>query len=115
MGCTVVVHVPVHGEAVPAQQLDPVHPDVVRLGLGVVAIVGVDGMNARKGDEASPESLVPGVVVDVGVTEIGDVVVEPGGVADGFEVAVEGPALEDGERGEIDLIAGLDNLLADPG
>ena len=75
----------------------------------------MDGVDAREGDETPAVSFVPGVVIDVGVSEIRDAVVDPGGVADGFEVAVKRPALEDGERGEIDLVAGLDDLLADPG
>ena len=59
MGCAVVVHVPVHGEAVFAEELESVHPDVVRLWLWIVSIFGVDGVDPCEGDESSSIVGVP--------------------------------------------------------
>ena len=104
----VVVDVPVHRGSLPAEELDAVHADVVAWGLGVVRVVGVDGVDAGEGDVAAAEVGVP---LGTGA-EAGDVVVDVGGVADGGEVAVEGPAAEDREGGEVGGVTGEDDLLA---
>ncbi|MEZ6211909.1 MAG: hypothetical protein R3B46_11765 [Phycisphaerales bacterium] len=74
-------------------------------GLGVVDVVGVDGVDVGEGDVSA--------LLEVGrAIDAGDVVVDIGGVAEGREIAVEGPALDDGEDGEVGGVARVDDLLA---
>ncbi len=107
-----MVHVPVHGESVLAEELQAVHADVVGLGFGFVSIVGVDGVDACEGDESPLVCRVPGFIVDVGMPEVGHRIVDAWWVPHCFEIAIEGPALEDGECREVDVVAGVDDLLA---
>ena len=81
-------------------------------GAGVVAVVGVDGVDAAEGDVAA-------AVFARSSRRRGraprDVVVGIGGVADGGEIAVERPAADERQAGEVDLVAGEDDFLADAG
>lgn len=106
------MHVPVHRQAVASEQLHAVHADVVRGRGSGVAIVGVDRVDAGKGDEAPSELLVPGRLVHAVAS--GRLGVGVGRVADGFEVAVERPAADKRDSGQVDLGAGADDFLAGP-
>ena len=110
----VVVHVPVHGQAVLAQQLHAVHADIVGFGLGVVAVVGVDGVDAGEGDVAATELGVPAGGVDLRVAQPWHGVVHARRIAHGLEVAVVLPAAEHAQAGQVQGVAGLDDLLATP-
>ena len=106
----VVVHVPVHGERAPAEELDTVHADVVAGGLGIVGVGSVDGVDAGEGDVAASVARVP---LWAGA-EARDSVVDGGGIADCGEVPIERPAADDREGCQVDLVAGEDEFLAWP-
>jgi hypothetical protein len=56
---TVVMHVPVHREPILPEQLHAIHPDVVGLGFGITAIIGVDCVDPRERDESTTILRVP--------------------------------------------------------
>src|SRR5204863_3266822 len=99
----------VHGHGPRAEELGAVHADVAAGGIGIAQVVGVDGVDAAEGDVPAAEA---GEEVGIGA-DAGDRVVDVGGVADGGEVAVEGPALDDGKASQVNLAAGEGDLLAD--
>ena len=72
----------------------------------------MDGVDACEGDESAFATRVPCVVVDVGVPHIGQSIVDAFGVSHCFVVAIESPAFEDGEGGEVYIVAREDDLLA---
>jgi len=99
----VVVHVPVHGGVVVVDQLGAVHADVARrpgFALGFFRVVGVVGVDAREGDVSPVPASSP--------CSLGRHI----GVAAGARVAVVGPALEDGQAAQVDVVAGKYDVLA---
>lgn len=107
----VVVHVPVHGHGLLAEELNAVHADVSARWDGVADVVGMDGVDGAEGDVATAEEAFP---LGAGA-EAGDGVVDIRGVAEGSEVAVVRPAAQEGEAGEVDLVAGEDDILTGAG
>ena len=97
MACAVVVDVPVHGAFSGCELLDAIHADVAVAGFGVF------GEDSAEGDVAAGAALG-----DFGTGS---------GVEDlaAIEIAVEGPALDEGEAIEVGFVAFEDDLLADAG
>ncbi len=98
----VVVDVPVHRRVLAVDQLGPVHADVPRrpgFAGGFAGVVGVDGVDAGERDVAAATRRGSGLA--------GSQVEAAGG-----GVSVVGPALDHGQRQQVDVVAGVDDLLA---
>jgi hypothetical protein len=84
-----MVDVPVHRHRPRPELLYPVHPDVARWWIGVAGIVGVDGVDPGQRDVAAAGS--DGI-------EAGHGIVDPRRSTDSAQVAVQRPALDQGQR-----------------
>ncbi len=101
MGRAVVVHVPVHGQVGLVDQLGAVHPDVVARRAGGVLVIDVNRVHAREGDVAA---LTGGGARLLGRERR----------TDRERIAVERPALDQRQPGQVDLaeLGALHDLLA---
>ena len=99
-----MVHVPVHRERGGPEELGPVHADVVTRRLRLVAVVRMDRVHAGERD------VPPAPAGGAGLLR-GHSAVHGGGIA------IERPALQDGEPSEVDFIpvGSLHHLLAPAG
>jgi hypothetical protein len=102
MRSAVVVHVPMHRELRPIDELSAVHPDVVALRLARVAIVRVDRVDAGERDVAALAGRGAGLP-------------RREAEADRRRIAVQRPALQDGQSEQVDFAATrqLHDLLTD--
>ena len=85
-----MMKVPVHGQVRVIDELNAIHADVVRRGLGLAPISGMDRMDACEGDVAT-------------LTGSGSSLFGCDGPADSGWIPIERPALDDGQPCEIDF------------